>query len=266
MRVWSFHPRYLDTKGLGGVWVETLLAKAVLEGKTKGYTRHPQLNRFRDSSNPVKYVSLYLRTVHDEATKRGFKYDGSKVGEVVDLPPLAVNKEQLEYEWNFFLTKLKKRSPEMLAEFSKISFPDTHPIFKVVEGGIASWEVVQAPEIDKGKKRKKEPKKAENDGEKSRDGIKEETSEIKVTKKRKLDTSTKKASEMADGEQVTGRGTRNLLKSESAVTANDGLKNTARKTAKGREVKVAIKVEVPSTKGTRVKDRAAPSAKSRNSQ
>ena len=51
MRIWSLHPRYLDAKGLVAVWRETLLAKHVLEGKTKGYKNHPQLNRFREVKN-----------------------------------------------------------------------------------------------------------------------------------------------------------------------------------------------------------------------
>lgn len=37
MRIWSLHPKYLYTKGLVALWRETLLAKDVLEGKTKGY-------------------------------------------------------------------------------------------------------------------------------------------------------------------------------------------------------------------------------------
>lgn len=162
MRIWSVHPKYLDTKGLGGVWRETLLAKAVFEGKTKGYTKHPQLNRFRETSDPVKYISTYLSVVHEEASKRGFNYDGSKVGEVAVLKPVPVTKGQLEYEWSHLLKKLKKRSPEWLAKIPEASLPDTlpdtHPMFEVVEGGIASWEVLQAPQPKKqSRKRKSRP-------------------------------------------------------------------------------------------------------------
>ena len=45
MRLWSLHPMYLDVKGLVALWREGLLARAVLKGKTKGYTNHPQLIR-----------------------------------------------------------------------------------------------------------------------------------------------------------------------------------------------------------------------------
>jgi hypothetical protein len=56
MRLWSIHPKYLDTKGLVALWRETLLAKHVLEGKTKGYKNHPQLNRFKKSEKPLDAI------------------------------------------------------------------------------------------------------------------------------------------------------------------------------------------------------------------
>ena len=43
MRLWSIHPRYLDSMGLVALWREALLAQAVLRGETKGYKFHPQL-------------------------------------------------------------------------------------------------------------------------------------------------------------------------------------------------------------------------------
>ena len=54
MRLWSIHPKYLDTKGLLAVWREALLAKKVLENKTKGYKNHPQLERFKQQNDPLK--------------------------------------------------------------------------------------------------------------------------------------------------------------------------------------------------------------------
>ena len=60
MRLWSLHPKYLDTKGLVALWREALLAKHVLEGKTIGYKNHPQLNRFKDSGNAVNFINGYL--------------------------------------------------------------------------------------------------------------------------------------------------------------------------------------------------------------
>lgn len=80
MRLWSIHPMYLDRTGLVALWRETLLAKHVLEGRTKGYRSHPQLDRFR--REPRK-INNYLMTIWHEATDRGYKFDPLKIGECV---------------------------------------------------------------------------------------------------------------------------------------------------------------------------------------
>ena len=71
MRLWSLHPRYLDPQGLVALWREALLAKAVLRGETRGYTRHPQLERFSEHPQPRLAINAYLAAIHDEATRRG---------------------------------------------------------------------------------------------------------------------------------------------------------------------------------------------------
>jgi len=70
MRIWSLHPKYLDSKGLVALWRETLLAKHVLEGKTKGYKNHPQLNRFKAMKKPVEVINQYLSEIFIEAINR----------------------------------------------------------------------------------------------------------------------------------------------------------------------------------------------------
>ncbi|MDH4286765.1 MAG: pyrimidine dimer DNA glycosylase/endonuclease V, partial [Gallionella sp.] len=67
MRLWSLHPKYLDTQGLVALWREALLAQAVLRGETRGYRNHPQLDRFRSHSAPLAAISLYLKAIHGEA-------------------------------------------------------------------------------------------------------------------------------------------------------------------------------------------------------
>jgi hypothetical protein len=67
MRIWSLHPKYLDVKGLVALWRETLLARHVLLGKTKGYRHHPQLARFKACKDPVSAIDQYLQVVCEEA-------------------------------------------------------------------------------------------------------------------------------------------------------------------------------------------------------
>jgi hypothetical protein len=67
MRIWSIHPKYLDTKGLVSLWRETLLAKNVMEEKTIGYKNHSQLIRFKNSDNPLHGINQYLAAVYQES-------------------------------------------------------------------------------------------------------------------------------------------------------------------------------------------------------
>ncbi len=139
MRLWSIHPKYLDSRGLTALWREALLAKAVLKGETKGYKHHPQLVRFRDSNSPLKSIAFYLQVVYDEAVKRGYNFDTSKFDHVHNVELIRVTRGQLNYEWRHLKGKLKKRNPELYARFRSFN-PDPHPLFYVIPGTAAEWE------------------------------------------------------------------------------------------------------------------------------
>jgi len=135
---------YLDAKGLVALWREALLAQAVLQGKTKGYRHHPQLKRFQDSPAPRAYIATYLRLVHAEAALRGYRFDAKLIGRgtAAGMKHLAVTRGQLEYEWGHLVKKLERRDPKKRAELRDVSTPKSHPLFRVVKGGIADWEIV----------------------------------------------------------------------------------------------------------------------------
>jgi hypothetical protein len=144
MRLWSIHPRYLDSKGLVALWREGLLAQAVLLGETKGYKNHPQLERFKTSSNPASFIAAYLKEVHIESIRRGYHFDETKIGRTGLVNPLTVTSGQIEYEWGHLLAKLEIRDPDRHKQCELIKEPLPHPLFRVIKGGIASWEVVTA--------------------------------------------------------------------------------------------------------------------------
>ena len=98
MRLRSLHPSLLDQKGLVALWRETLLAQKVLQGKTKGYRSHPQLARFRQGKTPVTTISVYLWAVHDEASRRGYSFDSSKIARKRQPRTLTVTQGQLDFE------------------------------------------------------------------------------------------------------------------------------------------------------------------------
>lgn len=140
MRLWSLHPKYLDAKGLVALWREALLARAVLRGETRGYTHHPQLERFRAQRSPRLAINAYLAGVFAEATERGYRFDRTKLGPVRRLPPIAVNDGQLAYEWGHLQAKLAVRSPALHARWRGTDRPECHPSFRVRSGPVASWE------------------------------------------------------------------------------------------------------------------------------
>jgi len=145
MRLWSIHPKYLDTKGLVALWRETLLAKHVLEGKTKGYKNHPQLNRFKNSPKPLDCINGYLAIIHQEAQSRQYNFDRQKVDWSFLPTFLLVTKGQLHYESAHFLNKIKIRDPQKYEELKNLPSFDPHPLFKLMDGDIEDWEVITPP-------------------------------------------------------------------------------------------------------------------------
>ena len=142
MRIWSVHPKYLDAKGLVALWRETLLAKNVLEGNTKGYKNHPQLNRFKAEEKPLEAINQYLAEVWDEATRRGYNFDRNKIDFDFQKIKIDVTTGQLQYEFNHLLKKLEQRDPERYKQFEKLKMVDCAEIFDVKEGEIEKWEII----------------------------------------------------------------------------------------------------------------------------
>ena len=140
MRLWTVHPKYLDTRGLVSLWRETLLAQKVLQGATKGYRNHPQLIRFKEQSDPVAYVATYLRFILQEAVSRGYTFDGTKIAQGQSKKPMKCSRGQLLFEWEHLKRKLKIRDPRKHAAIEQSHCPDAHPLFVIVDGEIETWE------------------------------------------------------------------------------------------------------------------------------
>jgi hypothetical protein len=140
MRLWTLHPRYLDSHGLVALWREALLAKAVLRGKTRGYKHHPQLARFRAHAAPRSAINAYLEAVHAEATARGYAFDHHKIGPRRRVAPIAATSGQLDYEWKHLMKKLAVRNRPLHARWRRARRTDCHPLFRCVRGPVADWE------------------------------------------------------------------------------------------------------------------------------
>ena len=144
MRIWSIHPKYLDAKGLTALWRESLLAKKVLQGRTKGYKNHPQLIRFREYRNSLDAINSYLKIVLIEAKRRGYNFDARKTRNVKVSKIIPVTYKQVEYEITHLMKKLRKRDKIKYNELVKI--PRTklslNPVFYIINGEIAEWEKI----------------------------------------------------------------------------------------------------------------------------
>ncbi|MCS4485169.1 pyrimidine dimer DNA glycosylase/endonuclease V [Gleimia sp. 6138-11-ORH1] len=142
MRLWSIHPKYLDRQGLTACWREALLAQAVIAGRTKGYTRHPQLERFQSCERPLAAVGTYLSSVQKEATRRGYNFDASRIIESDPSIRITVTDGQVAYEREHLLRKLTERTPDWVHYLVDDVATELHPMFDLIPGPIASWERV----------------------------------------------------------------------------------------------------------------------------
>ncbi len=140
MRIWSIHPKYLDTKGLVALWREALLAKHVLRGATTGYRNHPQLDRFKALGRPVDAINQYLAAVYEEACARGYAFDRQKIDWHFRPVEVTVTRGQIRYETAHLLGKLKIRDKVRGQELERVHRVKSHPMFRIVPGNVEPWE------------------------------------------------------------------------------------------------------------------------------
>ncbi len=140
MRLWSIHPKYLDRIGLVALWREALLARKVLQGHTKGYTKHPQLQRFQISENPINAINFYLLEVYKESQRRKYQFDKNKIDFTVPHIFLQTTDSQLKYEFEHIKRKLQQRSPLQYKIIATETVIVPHPLFNVIKGDIELWE------------------------------------------------------------------------------------------------------------------------------
>ena len=148
MRLWSIHPKYLDSKGLGGLWREGLGAVRCLYEPGIGYSNHAQLNRFKAEPDYLAQIGSYMHEVADEADRRGYNYDRTLLPVDFYKPePMTVTVGQIAYEFRFLLGKLKTRDKELFEKFQHTTTIELHPRFTPIPGPIADWERVKVLQV-----------------------------------------------------------------------------------------------------------------------
>jgi len=117
---------------LVAAWREALLAQKVLRGATRGYRHHPQLARFQAQEDPVAAIATFLAGIADEAQRRGYRFDTTKISPRRLHARLPETDGQLLYEWEHLRAKLRARAPKLHREFRGIAAPEAHPLFRIV--------------------------------------------------------------------------------------------------------------------------------------
>ncbi|MBN1899352.1 MAG: hypothetical protein JW827_11290 [Spirochaetes bacterium] len=140
MRLWSIHPKYLDTRGLVAAWREGLLAFKVLKGHTRAYQNHPQLERFKRTNDPLLYLNTYLIVIYQESVERGYHFNKNKLGEQLTNKKINIKKGQILFEFRHLMKKVFKRDPTRYRHLKNIKKIQPHPLFQVIPGKKESWE------------------------------------------------------------------------------------------------------------------------------
>ncbi|GAA1968259.1 pyrimidine dimer DNA glycosylase/endonuclease V [Microbacterium deminutum] len=139
MRLWSLHPATLDRVALVACWREALLAQKVLTGATRGYTRHPQLDRFRACADPLDAIGHYLAALQAEACVRGYRFDGSRVLRMDAVSPgIPLTDGQLAFERAHLRAKVAVRDVAWLPRIPEVAV--AAPSFVEIPGPIEPWE------------------------------------------------------------------------------------------------------------------------------
>jgi hypothetical protein len=168
MRLWSLSFIYLDKVGLSRCFNEGKIGlRALLEaqkGNITSYYRHSQLIRFKESPDPLQYLSNYLWFVYWELLNRSMVKNGKFNKDILlpyqELPKLTVTKEQIEYEYKHLQRKLYKRCKPLYNKNKRLyqldlDILDQRPswegvtnirenkLFLIIPGKIESWERVK---------------------------------------------------------------------------------------------------------------------------
>ncbi|GMK58390.1 hypothetical protein CspeluHIS016_0504220 [Cutaneotrichosporon spelunceum] len=152
MRLWSLSPALFDRAALVACWREALLAQKVLAGLTRGYTKHPQLLRFRATTDPMAAIGFFLGELQREASSRGYMFNAALITHPSSTSPtIPVTEEQVEYELDWLRDKVRRRDPAWIKVIEDAD-DKVGRAFAVVPGGIEDWEKVEvSPKEGKGR-------------------------------------------------------------------------------------------------------------------
>jgi len=85
-------------------------------------------------------MAAFLTGLAEEAERRGYHFDTSKICATKLKGHIEETRGQLLYEWAHLQAKLRTRAPEVDRRFRTVKTPEAHPLFRIVPGDIREWE------------------------------------------------------------------------------------------------------------------------------
>jgi hypothetical protein len=122
-------------KGHQLVTIGTMDMPKVVAGRSKKCMTLPD-----KAANPSAALAGYLMAVHEEAVRRGYRFDASKIGARRSRGKLTETRGQLLYEWRHLKRKLKRRDVKRYRDILPVKIPAPHPLFRIVPGKVRDWE------------------------------------------------------------------------------------------------------------------------------
>jgi hypothetical protein len=122
------------------MWREGLLAMKVLRGETRGYRFHPQLDRFKAHQDPYGALTQFMHGILDESKARGYNFDATKLSPCTTKHVIPVTRGQVHFELDLVAEKLRRRGTVSRIPFHGGLQESLHPLFKLVDGNVESWE------------------------------------------------------------------------------------------------------------------------------
>jgi hypothetical protein len=90
--------------------------------------------------NPVAAIATFLAGIAEEARRRGYRFDATKISRHRVRGRLPETRGQLLYEWRHLMAKLRVRAPQLHRELRGTKTPEPHPLFRIVPGNVNVWE------------------------------------------------------------------------------------------------------------------------------
>jgi hypothetical protein len=85
-------------------------------------------------------MAAFLTGLAEEARRRGYHFDTSKISGRKLRGQIPETSGQLLYEWAHLRAKLRTRAPAVYRCFRGVRMPEAHPLFRIVPGAVREWE------------------------------------------------------------------------------------------------------------------------------